>query len=145
VSIRSIFSRLFGGESARNAESASEAYAQGRQAEAAALWRLLAEGGDLPAQLQLAQLYERGDGVLQNFVEAERWYRSAAEPFDRRRAGGVGRRQPGEKDLSEPRLCGHRALLGCAAIPALGLDKILQHAVAAFVELSEAQLRFHQA
>ena len=57
-------------------------YAQGRHAEAAALWRALAERGDLDSQLRLAQLYERGDGVLQSFVEAERWYRSAADQGD---------------------------------------------------------------
>ena len=33
----------------------------------------------MQAQLRLAELYERGDGVPQSFAEAERWYRSAAE------------------------------------------------------------------
>ncbi|HEY4975042.1 MAG TPA: hypothetical protein VII41_15620, partial [Steroidobacteraceae bacterium] len=79
MSIGSFFSGLFGGKRARQVERADHVYAQGRPAEAAALWRAQAERGDREAQLCLAQLYERGDGVLQSFVEAERWYRSAAE------------------------------------------------------------------
>jgi TPR repeat protein len=60
-------------------ERAESTYAQGNKADAAALFRALAEGGNAQAQLRLAQLYEHGEGVLQNFVEAVRWFRSAAE------------------------------------------------------------------
>src|ERR1019366_3859004 len=35
--------------------------------------------GAAPSQLRLGQLYEGGEGILRNFVEAVRWYGSAAE------------------------------------------------------------------
>ncbi len=38
-----------------------------------------AEGGDPLAQQDVAYLYEQGQGVLQDFVEAARWYRLSAE------------------------------------------------------------------
>ena len=41
--------------------------------------RTLAESGSKQAQLRLGELYERGEGVLQSFVEAVRWLRRAAE------------------------------------------------------------------
>jgi len=55
------------------------AYSQGRKADAAVLFRELAEGGSVLAMLRLGELYERGEGVLQSFVEAVRWLKSAAE------------------------------------------------------------------
>jgi TPR repeat protein len=79
VSKRPLFSRLFRRKPAATYERAEQVYAQGRHAEAATLLRTVAEQGDARAQLRVAALYERGDGVLQSFVEAERWYRSAAE------------------------------------------------------------------
>ena len=35
----------------------------------------------MQARLRLAQLYERGEGVLQSFVEAVRWYKKAADDY----------------------------------------------------------------
>src|SRR5262252_1363860 len=60
-------------------EQAERAFEANRAADAAKIYRELAEAGEAAAQLRLAQLYERGQGVLQNFVDAERWYRAAAE------------------------------------------------------------------
>jgi cob(I)alamin adenosyltransferase len=57
---------------------AERAHAEQHYADAAALFRELAEGGSAIGQLRLAQLYEHGQGVLQSFVEAVRWYREAA-------------------------------------------------------------------
>src|SRR4029077_7874758 len=62
-------------------EHAEAAYAEGRKAEAAQQLRALAEGRMAQAQLRLAQLYERGEGVLQSFVEAVRWYKKAADDY----------------------------------------------------------------
>ena len=59
-------------------ERAERAHAEQHYANAAALFRELAEGGSAIGQLRLAQLYEHGQGVLQSFVEAVRWYREAA-------------------------------------------------------------------
>ena len=41
--------------------------------------RPLAEQGDEYAQLNLGRLYESGNGVLQDYEEAVKWYRLAAE------------------------------------------------------------------
>ena len=80
MSIQASLAKLFRPERAATLERAEEAYAQGRKSDAAAMFRALAEGsGSAPAQLRLAQMYERGEGVLQNFVEAVRWFRGAAE------------------------------------------------------------------
>ena len=78
VSIRSFLSK-FAPKRAPTVARAEKAYAQGRHADAATLYRALAERGSMQAQLRLGQLYERGEGVLQSFVEAVRWFESAAE------------------------------------------------------------------
>ena len=41
--------------------------------------RPLAEQGDADAQYFLGKLYENGRGVRQNYAEAAKWYRKAAE------------------------------------------------------------------
>src|SRR6201999_2828825 len=79
VGIRSALSKLSKRNRELTLERAEEAYAAGRRSDAAAIFRALAESGSAPAQLRLAQLYERGEGVLQNFVEAVRWFNAAAE------------------------------------------------------------------
>jgi len=45
---------------------------------AAEEWYLAGSQGDATSQFRLAQLYERGLGAPQNFVEAHRWYNIAA-------------------------------------------------------------------
>jgi TPR repeat protein len=45
-------------------------------------WRPLAEQGDVPSQLNLGSLYYDGFGVRQDYSEAARWYRLAAEMGD---------------------------------------------------------------
>ncbi len=47
--------------------------------EAALLYRRAAETGFVPAQNNLAAMYEKGMGVPVNLLEAARWYQSAAE------------------------------------------------------------------
>ena len=42
-------------------------------------WRRLAEQGLAAAQFDLGVLYENGDGVRQDYVEAVNWYRLSAE------------------------------------------------------------------
>ena len=53
--------------------------ARGAFVKAAPLWRELAGLGDLEACHVLAERYEAGKGVVQNFVEATRWFQTAAE------------------------------------------------------------------
>ena len=45
---------------------------------AASEWHTAASQGDLTSQYRLAQLYEQGVGVPQDFVQAHRWYNFAA-------------------------------------------------------------------
>ncbi|MBK8212025.1 MAG: SEL1-like repeat protein [Rhodospirillales bacterium] len=72
------FSRLFrhSRPSLANAESA---LAEGHAVRAAALFRACAEAGTVEAQLRLADLYRSATGVPQDYVEAVRWLRAAAE------------------------------------------------------------------
>jgi uncharacterized protein len=41
--------------------------------------QIAAEQGDAGAQINLANIYYKGQGVVQNYKEASRWYRLAAE------------------------------------------------------------------
>src|SRR5215472_2798008 len=79
MSIRSALSTLFRRKRAPTMERAEQAYAKERRTDAAAMFRELAEQDHTGAQLRLAQLYERGEGVLQSFVQAVRWYHRAAD------------------------------------------------------------------
>ena len=120
MSTRSFISKLLRGrQKAPTLERAEAAHAQGHAADAAGMIRALAERGDLQAQLRLGQLYERGDGVLQNFVEAERWYRSAAEQ------GSVAAQAAGQ--LVERRVNGFRSFdvaRGGNGKPVIGEDDV---------------------
>jgi len=55
------------------------AYNKGDYKTALREWRPLAERGDAGAQYNLGLMYQEGDGVPQNYVEAVGWYRKAAE------------------------------------------------------------------
>jgi TolC family type I secretion outer membrane protein len=78
LSVRSVLSKTFSSKR-HTASRAERAFVAGRFADAATMFRELADIGNVVAQLRLAQLYEHGQGVLQSFVEAVRWYRAAAE------------------------------------------------------------------
>lgn len=90
---------------ARRARAERE-IARGDTVRGAALLRTLAEAGDGDAQCRLAELYERGQGVVQSFVEALRWYRAAAAqglPAAQSRLGDIfliGRTPPGSVTAS---------------------------------------------
>ena len=55
------------------------AYKKGDFATALREWKPLAEQGSISAQLNLAFMYKKGQGVAQDFKEAVRWYRLAAD------------------------------------------------------------------
>ena len=42
-------------------------------------WKPIAEQGDAKAQFNLGVMYAKGQGVTQDYKEAEKWYRKAAE------------------------------------------------------------------
>ncbi|GAB6011177.1 tetratricopeptide repeat protein [Viscerimonas tarda] len=47
--------------------------------EAVKCYRKAAEQGNIVAQHNLGDMYEKGDGVAKNYTEAVKWYRKAAE------------------------------------------------------------------
>jgi TPR repeat protein len=65
--------------SAGESDDAFAAYARSDYAEAARLYRILAEQGDTDAQATLGAMYDYGQGVSQDYAEAVRWHRKAAE------------------------------------------------------------------
>jgi hypothetical protein len=60
-------------------EDAATAYQRGDYGIAFRLWRPLAEQGDARAQAELGRMYDTGEGVAQNRVQAANWYRKAAD------------------------------------------------------------------
>jgi TPR repeat protein len=60
-------------------EDAATAYQRGDYGVAFRLWRPLAEQGDARAQAELGWMYNTGEGVAQNRVQAASWYRKAAD------------------------------------------------------------------
>ena len=71
-------------------DAGMDAYDRGDLGGALAIWRPLAEQGDLNAQCWLAYMYDNGKGVTRNFKEAIRWYRMAAEQSDAWAQYGLG-------------------------------------------------------
>ena len=53
-------------------------------------WTVLAEPGDAKAQYNLGVMYDRGQGVVQDYKEAMKWYRKAAEQGDAKAQFGLG-------------------------------------------------------
>ena len=66
-------------------EDAVAAYQRGDYATAYALTRPLADEGVARAQFNLGVMYAKGQGVAQDYAEAAKWYRLAA---DQGHAGG---------------------------------------------------------
>ena len=60
-------------------EDALAAYKRKDYASAFSLFRSLAEAGDARAQDNLGVMYSKGDGVPQDYAEAVKWHRRAAE------------------------------------------------------------------
>lgn len=61
------------------------------QQDGGARLRAAAQQGDLTAQLRLAEVFETGDGVVQNFARAALWYQRAAEAGSPEAANRLGR------------------------------------------------------
>ena len=73
-----IFSVLFFGKASADFYDGLRAFDSGDYASAAKEWGISGSQGDVNSQFRLAQLYERGLGVPQDFVQAHRWYNVAA-------------------------------------------------------------------
>ena len=59
-------------------ETGMDAYQRGNYVIALSEWRPLAEQGDPSAQFYLGLLYDKGDGVPQDYTKARQWYKKAA-------------------------------------------------------------------
>ena len=90
MSLRTLFAKVTGHKPEPTLDSAEKALAAGRKSDAAVKFRALAEAGSAAAQVRLAKLYENGEGVLQNFVEAAKWYTKAAEQGSAAAQGRLG-------------------------------------------------------
>jgi TPR repeat protein len=60
-------------------EDAEVAYNSSDYTTAMRLYRSLADEGNAEAQVAIAIMYGRGEGVPQNYAEAAKWYRKAAD------------------------------------------------------------------
>lgn len=65
--------------SARDLDAGFAAYGTGDFVTALREWRPLAQQGNAEAQANLGLMYQRGEGVPQDYAEAVSWYRKAAE------------------------------------------------------------------
>ena len=72
------FLLLFLGSASADYYDGLRAYDSGDYIVAAEEWYMAGSRGDVASQFRLAQLYERGLGAPQDFVEAHRWYNIAA-------------------------------------------------------------------
>ena len=61
-------------------DDALAAHERGDYATASRLYRALADQGYAVAQFTLGFMYAEGQGVPQNYVQAVKWYRLAADP-----------------------------------------------------------------
>jgi TPR repeat protein len=68
-----------------------QAYQAGKPVDAFKLWRELAQKGVADAQFRLGWLYEHGQGIGQDVIEAYRWYRLGALKLDANAAKGAAR------------------------------------------------------
>ena len=66
------------------------AYDRGDYAAAFQAWRPLAEQGDVRAQYRLGRLYEAGEGVPGDDVEALRWFHAAGGQGDKQALVSIG-------------------------------------------------------
>jgi len=66
------------------------AYQSGNYKAALAEWRPLAQGGSARAQNFLGFMYDNGEGVLEDDLEAVKWYRLAAEQGSAKAQYGLG-------------------------------------------------------
>ena len=66
-----------------------EAHEKGNDVQAAKYWLEAAQKGDSVAQNNIGWAYDTGRGVKQNYPEAVRWYRRAAEQGNQRAQGSL--------------------------------------------------------
>ena len=85
-------------------DDAVQAYLRGEFNKAVTILRPIAEQGDVQAQTYMGVLFERGQGIPQDYAEAEKWYRLAAEQGKadaQYYLGNMYREVNGSKDYAE--------------------------------------------
>ncbi|MDR3474755.1 MAG: tetratricopeptide repeat protein [Devosia sp.] len=82
-------------------ELGSKAAQRGEYATALFLWRPLADQGNANAQAALGALYELGNGVPQDYMEAVRWYREAADQGSANAQTALGRMYEAGRGVSQ--------------------------------------------
>ena len=73
---------LSGAANAGPFDDAVAAYERGDHATAFRLWRPLADQGNPRAQVNLGFMYNNGQGVPQNYVQAHKWFKLAGAGGD---------------------------------------------------------------
>lgn len=68
-------------------------YDAGNKKAAIEIWQRSALGGDVRSQYRLGEIYENGDKVLINFVEAHKWYNLAANNDLQQCSGDFGSKE----------------------------------------------------
>ena len=71
-------------------DKGASAYQSGNYKGALAQWRPLAQSGSARAQNFLGFMYDNGEGVLEDDIEAVKWYRLAAEQGSAKAQYGLG-------------------------------------------------------
>ena len=68
---------------ANSFEDGAQAFVAGDYKKGIKIFKLLAEQGDVDAQITLGSIYKYGRGVRQDYAKAVKWYRKAAEQGNR--------------------------------------------------------------
>ncbi len=78
------------GANAQDFDKGATAYSANDFKTAFKEWMPLAESGDVTAQFLIGKMYYEGIGVIQNYIEALKWYRLAAGQGDALVQGIIG-------------------------------------------------------
>ena len=82
VAIGAVLLTLGGAKVWAEFDEGMAAYKRGDYQTALREWRQLAERGHVVAQYNLGVLYQKGDGIPQDYAEAAKWYKKAADQGD---------------------------------------------------------------
>src|SRR5436190_1055289 len=104
---------------AASLEDAVAAYRKGDYTNALQLYRPLAEQGLAVAQFNVGLMYDMGQGVLQNYSEAVKWYRLAA---DQNHKDAIPNRDKAVLVMTPDQVAEARKLAGQWKLPRSGPD-----------------------
>jgi hypothetical protein len=140
-----IFSVLFLGKASADFYDGLRAFDAGDYLGAAKEWLIAGSQGDVTSQFRLAQLYERGLGVPQDFVQAHRWYNIATSQghADARSArDALGARLTAEQLAEAQRLATQTGALPQVELKQPAIPSVEQEAVDAPPDISRLNGRW---